>query len=544
MTENLTQNLITVGVEVLAVVVLFVVLIFLLKRVVLGLGSLGKSQTAEKTAAALWRKLRFLLQLLAVVCALAVVAGNAWLLIQQGERDLRGYTLDKVRSVPSEFWWGLAFGAAKVLGLLILAWWLLRWVRRALDAACRKAQHMDSIRANDESIAQFFASLTTLIQRATWLAVLAFSATLLHLPQGVHDGLMVLLRIFVIVGIGTLVWRALDAIIDSLDGLSQKYATDSNWLRWYKKLTHLVPLFRRMVELAIYVVVGSLVVLQISAIADLAGWGPRLLKVLGVVFLSRVAVEVANLLVDEMLVGKASLSDDQRQRRMTLVPLLKSALKYAIYFTAGIVIFKQLGIDPTPALAGAGILTLVVGLGAQNMINDIVSGFFILFENYYLVGDFIKAGDIEGEVEAIDLRATRIRDENGRLHIIRNGQIDNVTNYSKVYTMAVVEVGVAYESDLDHVFTALETVGPKVAAQCDDVLQPLAVDGLENFGESELLVRTETKVKPGKHRDVERLTRKAIKEAFDQFGVEIPYARRVVLMKSLEEDEQPSESPP
>jgi small conductance mechanosensitive channel len=209
-------------------------------------------------------------------------------------------------------------------------------------------------------------------------------------------------------------------------------------------------------------------------------------------------------------------------------------LKYFIYFGAGIMVLIEMGINPTPILAGAGIVGLAVGLGAQSLVNDVVSGFFILFENYYLVGDFIETGEARGTVEAIDIRTTRIRNPNGPQHILRNGQIGEIINYSKEHTRAVVEVGVAYESDLDHVFRVLEQVGKELKEKDHDVLEPTVVRGLQNFGESELLIRTITKVKPGQHRQVQRDLRKMVKEAFDREGIEIPYARRVLILKDEE----------
>ncbi len=160
---------------------------------------------------------------------------------------------------------------------------------------------------------------------------------------------------------------------------------------------------------------------------------------------------------------------------------------------------KTINIDPTPILAGAGIIGLAVGLGTQNLVNDLVSGFFILFDNYYLVGDEVEIDDIEGEVEAIDLRTTRIRHDDGQLCILRNGEINNVINYSKEYVYAVVEVGVAYDSNLDRVYQVIQAIGKQLKEKYSEVLEPTHVDGLESFREYDLLIRTITKVKPGTH---------------------------------------------
>ena len=243
---------------------------------------------------------------------------------------------------------------------------------------------------------------------------------------------------------------------------------------------------------------------------------------------------MAHFLLEELLLKKEGQTPEQRQRRATLVPLFRSILTYLIYFAAGIMILKELGINPTPILAGAGIAGLAVGLGAQNLINDMVSGFFILFEELFLVGDFVKIDEAEGVVESIDLRTTRIRDNAGRHHIVRNGKIADIVHYSKGFTNAVVEVGVAYESDLNKVLAVLKSTGEMLHAENDMVLEPTSVKGLDEFGESELLLRTVTRVKPGCHLQVERDLRKRIKDAFDAADIEIPYARRVLIIRNEE----------
>ena len=288
---------------------------------------------------------------------------------------------------------------------------------------------------------------------------------------------------------------------------------------------------------------ATLVIMQIGAIAALAGWGPRIIQVIGIVFMARVVKELITFLLEESMLRKADLTPQQKQRRATMVPLFSSMMTYAIYFVAGVAILKVFSINPTPILAGAGIAGLAVGLGAQNLIDDMVSGFFILFEEHFLVGDFIQIGDATGVVESIDLRTTRIRDNAGRHHIIRNGQIIDLVHYSKDYTNAVVEVGVAYESDLNRVFDVLKSTGEELKAENGMVLEATLVKGLDNFGESELLIRTVTRVKPGCHLQVERDMRKRIKDAFDAHGIEIPYARRVLIMQSKDSQNEVEAGP-
>jgi small-conductance mechanosensitive channel len=142
--------------------------------------------------------------------------------------------------------------------------------------------------------------------------------------------------------------------------------------------------------------VATLALHQIEAVAFLGGWGMKLLQVLGLVFLGRVAVKVLALGVEEVLITRATLDAHQLQRRETTLPLLIAIVRYTTYFGIGILICNSLNIDPTPFLAGAGIVGLALSLGAQKVINDVVSGFPILFENYFLIGDYVDFGEAKG----------------------------------------------------------------------------------------------------------------------------------------------------
>ncbi len=396
-------------------------------------------------------------------------------------------------------------------------------------------RRFEGIHANNESIEQFFGSLNRTVRTASWLIVLAVASAWLGLPAAVYGAIMLALRIFLVIAVGILIWRALGALIDSADALSKKYVAESRFAGAYERLKSLVPIFRRSIEYVLMVTVATLVVVQVEAIASLAEWGPRVIRIIGIVFLARLVKELAHYLMDEMLLKQASLTPQQRQRRKTMVPLFRSIVSYAIYFFAGIMILKELGINPTPILAGAGIAGLAVGLGAQNLINDMVSGFFILFEEHFLVGDFIKIGEAEGTVESIDLRTTRVRDNAGRHHIIRNGQINDLVNYSKEYTNAVVERRRGLRVGSQQGIRSTQDNRRKTESRKRLVLEATSVKGLDDFGESELTLRTVTRVKPGCHLPVERDLRKRIKDAFDANDIEIPYARRVLIMRNDQE---------
>jgi small conductance mechanosensitive channel len=531
--DALISNLVTIGIEVIIIAVVFVILNWIFKRIIAGIIKAPALSRWQGVATRAQANLRMLLIVLATLCIIAVIGANLYLMYL-GE-NLSEYTAELIRGIPTQFWIDTGIAIAKVLGLVIAAAIVLRYVRRLLAFLSDRAKAFEGIRANNESIEQFFGSLSRTVRTAGWLIVLAVASAWLGLPAGVYEAILLGLRIFLIIAVGILIWRALGALIDSADALSEKYLVESRFAGAYGRLKSLVPVFRRSIEYVLMVTVATLVVVQVEAIASLAEWGPRIIRIIGIVFLARLVKELAHYLMDEMLLKQSSLTPQQRQRRKTMVPLFRSIVTYSIYFSAGIMILKELGINPTPILAGAGIAGLAVGLGAQNLINDMVSGFFILFEEHYLVGDFVKIGEAEGTVESIDLRTTRVRDNAGRHHIVRNGQINDLVNYSKEYTNAVVEVGVAYESDLNKVFDVLKQTGEQLKAENELVLEATSVKGLDNFGESELTLRTVTRVKPGSHLPVERDLRKRIKDAFDEHDIEIPYARRVVIMQKEQE---------
>jgi small conductance mechanosensitive channel len=293
-----------------------------------------------------------------------------------------------------------------------------------------------------------------------------------------------------------------------------------------------VPLFRRCLEYAIYVIVAALVMLETGFIAQFAAWGPLVIQIIGIFFLARVAIEICNLLVDRPSPAVAQMSEVEQQQRATLLPMVKSFLSAVVWFGAIVLMLNVVGINPFPLLAGAGILGIVVGFGAQPVINDITSGLFILFENIFLVGDYIEVGTARGTVEAIQLRTTALRDPNGALHIVRNGQLSGIVNYSKSYTFAVVEVGVAYDADLDRVFALLTELGAELKAQHPHVLEATEVRGVEKLGPSEVVIRTTTRVKPGTHGQVARDFRKRILEIFKREEIEIPYPHQVSIEKA------------
>jgi moderate conductance mechanosensitive channel len=470
-----------------------------------------------------------LIAVLAIGCvALLAAGGYLW---SRGEH-VPNYVRAQLQAVPPEFYKEQAWRLLRVVGAALLAAVLLRPIGRVLGFLERQAVDFRGLKQNDASLRRFFLGLRRLVALGLWISVAVYAAHAFEVHSEVRELLAVLWRVYWILGGGWVAWYAIEVVVISLNAMAEERQKPGHWLANYQKVAHLVPLLRRSLDAILIVIVVTLVVRQIEPIADLAEWGPRLIGVIAIAFLARVLAELVRLGTNEFLLNREGLELEARQRRETIVPLIESGSQYLLYFGAALMILERLSIDSTPFLAGAGIIGLAVGLGAQNLVNDVVSGFFVLFEDYYLVGDYVQIGGSEGVVERIDLRTTRIRDNDGRHHIIRNGEVSTVVNYSKRYTFAVVEVGVAYESDLDKVTTALLDAGRELAAVNPNVLEPTVVKGLIDFGESELRFRTVTRVRPGAHLAVQNQLRERIKAIFDQREIEIPYPKRVLVVKN------------
>ncbi len=257
---------------------------------------------------------------------------------------------------------------------------------------------------------------------------------------------------------------------------------------------------------------------QVAAIWILAWVGLRILKLL-----ARRIVEA----VDD---GDDDTLSIREQRGHTIAQLLRSVGRIML-FAGALLLTANVFIDITPLLAGAGILGLAVSFGAQSLVKDVIAGFFILFENTFAVGDVITAGGQSGVVERMTMRVVLLRDLRGTLHTIPNGSVGTVSNMTRGWSRAVVEVGVAYEADLDRV---LEVFRDEVRRLKEDpAIGPLLdgepeVNGVETLGDSAVTIRTLLRTIPGKQWSVARAFRQAIKKRLDREGISIPYPQRTI----------------
>jgi len=257
----------------------------------------------------------------------------------------------------------------------------------------------------------------------------------------------------------------------------------------------------------------------------------RALVILAAIVLAVLAYRAAVHLVDRILRPvDGGLDDSQRvQRARTLGPLMKNAIRYTLAFVAVVVVLREVGVDVQALLVSAGVLGLAIGLGAQTLIKDVITGFFILFEGLIGVGDVIEVGGHAGTVESIGLRVTKIRLLNGALRVVPNGEITQFVNYNKGWGRAVVDVSVGYDAELPRALAVLERIGTEWAAATSRALEPPEVQGPTRFGEADLGLRLMVKVDASQRFAAEVELRRRIVEAFEREGISFP--RRVMYVQ-------------
>ena len=251
------------------------------------------------------------------------------------------------------------------------------------------------------------------------------------------------------------------------------------------------------------------------------------LRVILIVILSLIALKVARFLSVRIFMLSRKERDAEFQKRVdTLSSVIRYVLVIAILLVAAMMVMGELGIEIGPVLAAAGIVGLAVGFGAQSLVQDVISGFFILLEDQIRVGDVVQIGDKGGVVEKMTLRMVVLRDLAGNVHFVRNGQIQVVTNMTKEYGRYVFDIGVAYREDVDQVIEVVKEVDEELRSDpnfMSDILEPIEILGLDKFADSAVIIKARTKTKPIRQWAVGREFNKRLKKRFDEKNIEIPF---------------------
>jgi small conductance mechanosensitive channel len=242
--------------------------------------------------------------------------------------------------------------------------------------------------------------------------------------------------------------------------------------------------------------------------------------------------------VSKLVETTDDLTGERRQQLSTIVETVKWVANVVIIGAVVLMVLSKF-VDITPILASAGVAGLAVSLGAQTLIKDLLGGAIVLIENLYNVGDVIEVGDVRGGVERLTLRATYVRGVDGSLHVVPNGEVRIVSNVTKGWSRAIVEIGVAYEEDLDRVLGLLEDEAQAFAEEPDvapNLVGPPVVLGPLELGDWAVTIRVMLKTKPGTHWDIGRELKKRVLARMDREGVEMPYPRQEVLVRTLPGD--------
>ncbi len=265
-------------------------------------------------------------------------------------------------------------------------------------------------------------------------------------------------------------------------------------------------------------------------------WGPqriahylsKVIVILIIIFIGIVVYRTVSWFLSRLL------KKHQEPRAMTIIPLTNSILKYLTFFIILIAILRELGVNYGAILAGAGVIGLAVGFGAQTLIRDVISGFFILFENLISVGDVIEIGSESGTVERIGLRTTQFRDYSGVLRTIPNGELTRFGNYNRDFMRALVSVNLDYDTDISRGMMIAEKVAKDWAKNNPEiVLEEPVVQGILDFSPAGATIRIVTKVKPQTQWKAEIDLRRLLKFAFDEHGIKIPAERKTVFLQKI-----------
>jgi small conductance mechanosensitive channel len=256
--------------------------------------------------------------------------------------------------------------------------------------------------------------------------------------------------------------------------------------------------------------------------------------VLTLIFVT-IGLKLARALSRKLVASVTKHQDDieVQKRTETLGSVIRHILTILILIVGTMMIMKELGIEIGPVLAAAGIVGLAVGFGAQNLVQDVISGFFILLEDQIRVGDVIRIAGQGGLVEKVNLRMTVIRDLWGNVHYVRNGHIDLITNLTKEYSRYVFEIGVAYREDIDGVIEVLKSIDEELRgdpAFKDDILEPIEIFGLDQFADSAIIIKARYTTRPMQQWRVGREFNRRMKIKFDELDIEIPFPHRTIYM--------------
>lgn len=273
-------------------------------------------------------------------------------------------------------------------------------------------------------------------------------------------------------------------------------------------------------------------------------WAIKIVSIMVIVLVFMLIWEVSNSLIEISLTKKAEDILVETGRTHTLLTMARKALLITISLIVSLMILSELGVNIGPLLAGAGVLGLAISFGAQKLVQDVITGFFMLLENQIAVGDVVKIADKSGTVEAISIRTVRLRDSGGVVHIIPYSSIVTVSNLTKDFSYYLFNISVAYRENVDYVITVLQQIAAELQNDPEYkplILEPLDVLGLDQFADSAVIIKARLKTKPVMQWKVGREFNRRMKQKFDELDIQIPFPHTVIFFG---EDKKTGSAPP
>jgi len=261
--------------------------------------------------------------------------------------------------------------------------------------------------------------------------------------------------------------------------------------------------------------------------------GPAIVITVILMFIGIKLSGVASARLFAFLGRRKAMDEEYRKRADTLSAVIGYLITATIITMAALMVLSEVGVQIGPVLAAAGVVGVAVGFGAQHLVQDVISGFFILLDDEIRVGDVVEIAGKGGLVERLNLRMVVLRDLAGNVHYVRNGKIDVVTNMTKDYSRYVFDIGVAYREDVDEVVRAIRQVDEQLRSDPKfgpDILEPIEILGLDRFADSAIIIKARTKTKPIKQWNVGREFNRRLKKRFDELGIEIPFPHLTLYM--------------
>lgn len=258
-----------------------------------------------------------------------------------------------------------------------------------------------------------------------------------------------------------------------------------------------------------------------------------LIRIGMIVLISALILRVVSRLIDRLFQShedaQHALIRDSR-RLMTLRTVIKSFVRYMVYFVGGIMVLGELGVNTAGLVAGAGIAGVALGFGAQNLVRDVLTGFFILFEDQFAVGDYVSISGVSGVVEDIGLRVTKVRDFAGQLHVVPNGSINLVTNFRGRAMRVVFDVQVSYSTDVEFAIRVLQDAFDRHRENMPEIVDGPTVLGVQDLGDSGIALRVWATAQSMQQWSAERQLKLLVKKVLDENGISIPYPHRHVII--------------